>query len=77
MSMCDEELPDLDDPCVVELNPENVICTDNTCIYPSKETWNTEDLIQIENIECGNELKFWHICYDCMMDIAPIEVGFN
>ena len=59
-------------PCVANLDPGNVACGNNTCLFPSKDDWISESFVISSASDCLSNLQYWQICYDCMTDTSPI-----
>ena len=76
MPMCDnaEVKSDEVNPCVIHLDPERVLCKNYTCTFPTKDLWGE---FEFDPPNCDHALKYWHICYDCHMQVTALadEVG--
>ena len=60
-----------DEECVADLDPEIVSCVNNTCDFPSTDNWSSDQFDYSE--ECVGDIKYWHICYDCLAQTSEVE----
>ena len=57
-------------PCVVALSPQSLVCSGAWCRFPSKHDWDAAQFVSADDPLCEDtiKLKYWHICYDCLLD---------
>ena len=56
--------------CVVNLSTGPLHCTGHWCRFPSKHDWDAAQFVSADDPLCEDtiRLKYWHICYDCLLE---------
>ena len=62
--------------CVVNLSTGPLQCTAHWCRFPSKHDWDAAQFVAGDDPLCGDTitLKYWHICYDCLLGADPGQI---
>ena len=57
-------------PCVVSLATDGLLpCERESCTFPSRHDWDAAEFVSADDPLCEDTigLKYWHICYDCLL----------